>query len=473
MQPRARLYAVVPLAATVIVLLALGLGIFLFQHLKDRYISTAGDNLAFVAAQMADKLDLMLVDRYGDIQVLARSLQPLDVADIADSLYAVQSAYPLYSWIAVTDEKGQIVAATDRASIGQTLGDTASFQTIRKRGGMYLEDLTASRGNSEATVALSARVLSSKGDFRGIVTTWIRLHSLAEVLERTAHAYETSVASGKVEYQIVAKNGKPIFESAPSSKGHAKVLAIPSVLLSETGQSGYVEEQSVTRHASVITGYAHTRSHDELPSLQWNVLVRVDRSDVLAPLSTLAWKLALLVTIVLPLLYFLLTTTVQLRRDWIKTNERNDWLFALLRSIGQAVIAVDLNEGVTFMNSLAESLTGWKQAEAKGRRLKEVFALVDESTRQPLQDPIGRVLHEGRAITLGGRALLIAKDGTEKAILQVGAPIRTPDGNILGIGLVFREVRSSRPAPEAAREERFKDLLDESQEVVHPTQSQT
>jgi PAS domain S-box-containing protein len=471
MQPRARLYAVVPLAATVIVLLALGLGIFLFQHVKDRYLSTAGDNLAFVAAQMADKLDLMLVDRFGDIQVLARSLQPLDVADIADSLYSVKSAYPLYSWIAVTDEKGQIVAATDRASVGQDLGNTTSFQTIRKRGGMYLEDLTASQGNAEATVALSARVLSSKGDFRGIVTIRVRLHSLTEVLERTAHAYETSLASGKIEYQIVDGNGEPIFESA-SSKGHAKVLAIPSVLLSDTGQSGYIEEQSVVRHASVITGYAHTRSHDELPSLQWNVLARVDRSDVLAPISTLAWKLALLGAIVLPLLYFLLTTTVQLRRDWIKTNERNDWLFALLRSIGQAVIAVDLNGGVTFMNSLAESLTGWKQAEAKGRRLKDIFALVDESTRQPLHDPIGRVLHEGRAITLGGRALLIAKDGTEKAILQVGAPIRNPDGNVLGIGLVFREVPWGRPAPEEAREERLKDLLGESQEVAHPTQSQ-
>ena len=89
------------------------------------------------------------------------------------------------------------------------------------------------------------------------------------------------------------------------------------------------------------------------------------------------------------------------------------------------------------------------------------------------QDPIGRVLHEGRAITLGGRALLIATDGTEKALLQVGAPIRNPDGKVLGIGLVFREVPSSRPAPEEAREERFKDLLGECQEVAHPTQSQT
>ena len=112
-------------------------------------------------------------------------------------------------------------------------------------------------------------------------------------------------------------------------------------------------------------------------------------------------------------------------------------------------------------------------AHAKGRRLKEVFALVDESTRQPLHDPISRVLHEGRAITLGGRALLIARDGTEKAILQVGAPIRNLDGHVLGIALVFREVPCLRAAPEEAPEQRLEDLLDTCGQVAHPTQSQT
>lgn len=473
MQHRARVYAAVPFVATLIVLMALGLGILLSQHLKERYISTAGESLAYVAAQMADKLDLMLLSRYGDLQVLSRSLAPLDAPDMTDLLYSVKSGYPLYSWIAVTDEKGQIVAATDRTSIGQDRGDTVAFKTIRKQGGMHLEYIEVSPDDSEATIGLSARVLSSNGDFRGIVTTQIRLQSLTEVLERTAKAYDAPLASGEVEYQIVAGNGALIFESVPASKGHGKVLAIPSVLLSNAGQSGYVEEQSEARHEWVITGYAHTRTHDELPALHWNVLARLNRSDVLAPISSLAWKLAVLGAIVLPLLYFLLTTTVQLRRDWIKTNEKNNWLSALLRSIGQGVIAVDPNGGVSFMNSLAESLTGWKQEEAKGRRLKEVFALVDESTRQPLPDPISRVLHEGRAVTLGGRALLISKDGTEKAIFQVGSPIRSPDGRVLGIALVFREAPLVREAREEAPAQRFEEFLDTCPEVVHPTPSQT
>jgi PAS domain S-box-containing protein len=379
----------------------------------------------------------------------------------------------LYSWIAVTDEKGRIVAATDRSSVGQDRGDTAAFKTIRKHGGMYLEDLDASHDDSEATIALSARVLSSKGDFRGVVTARIRLRSLTEVLDRTAQAYNIPLASGQIEYQIVAGNGELIFESVPASKGHVKVLAIPSVLLSNSGRSGYIEEQSIARHEWVITGYAHTRTQDELPALQWNVLARLNRSDVLAPISTLAWKLAGLGAIVLPLLYFFLTKTIQLRRDWMKTNEKNDWLLGLLRSVGQAIIAVDLNGGLSFMNSLAESLTGWKQEAAKGRRLKEVFALLDESTRQPLQDPISRVLHEGRAITLGGRALLIARDGTEKAILQVGAPICNPDGHVLGVALIFREVPSVGAAAKEAPEQRFEDLLDACQEIAKPTQTPT
>jgi PAS domain S-box-containing protein len=472
MQPRQRLYTFVPWATTFVIILALGLGIFLYQYLKERYISAAGENLALLAAEMTDKLDLMLLERYGDIQVLARALQPLDAADMASSLYSMQFAYPLYSWIAVTDETGRIVAATDRTSLGEDRADTASFKITRKRGGIYLEDVHPAGPQSEPSIALTARVLSPQGDFRGVVTTRIRLQSFTEVLERTAQAYETRLRSGKLEHQIVAGNGVVIFASGAPTK--PRVLATPSVLLSASGQSGYIEEQSVARHASVITGYAHTRSQEEFPTLQWSVLVRMDRSDVLAPVAALRWKLALLAAVVLPLVWFVLATTVRLRRDWMKTSEKNEWLSALLRSLGQGVIAVDPNGSLSFMNSLAESLTGWKIDEAKGRRLKDIFVLVDESTRQPLQDPIGRVLHEGRAITLGGPALLIAKDGTEKAVVPVGAPIKNPDGNVLGIALIFREVLSARRQQEGQAHESFEELsrslLDKCQEITNPTQ---
>ena len=432
----------IPLVLTVAMLLALAFGVILFQYIKGRYLSTAGESLTLLAREMTDKADLMVFDHYGDIQALARLLQSLRIEDMAALLDSVKSVHPLYSEIAVTDATGRVVVATDRALVGEDRGHTKSFETIRKHGGIYVDDVQRRRDDAPVTIAFSARIPGSEGDFRGIVTTQIPLQPLTEVLERTAKAFQTQLLSGPIEYQLLAQSGEVLFYSGPASKSRvtATTLAIPSILLSASGQSGYVEEQSVSRHAEVLTAYARTRSYDEFPALQWTILARADRSVILAPIAALPWQLALTGAIVLVLTGILLFAIARLQRKSAKADERNDWLAALLRSVGQGVIAVDMNGSVSFMNAMAESSTGWKESQAQGRRLKEIFSLLDESTRQPLQDPIGRVLHEGRAVTLGGPALLIAKNGIEKTILHVGAPVRHPDGTILGIALIFREV---------------------------------
>ncbi len=451
----------IPLVMTVAMLLALAFGVMLFQHIKGRYLSTAGESLQLLAQEMTDKVDLMVFDRYGDIQVLARLLQSLRIEDMAGLLDSVKSVDPLYSGIAVTDATGRVVAATDQTIVGEDRGHTKSFEAIRKRGGIYVDDVQHERAEGAATIDFSTRLVGPEGNFRGIVTMQIPLQPLTKVLERTAKAFQRQLVLGPIEYQLLAQSGEVLFYSGPPSKNriNARELGVPSVLLSASGQSGYVEEQSVSRHAQVLTAYARTRSHDEFPTHQWTILARADRSVVLAPLSTLAWQMALTGAIVLVSAGILLTAMARLRRESVKADERNDWLAALLRSLGQGVIAVDTNGSVSFMNAMAESSTGWKGSQAKGRRLKEIFSLLDESTRQPLQDPIGRVLHEGRAIMLGGPALLIAKNGMEKTILHVGAPIRHTDGTVLGIALIFREVVTGRQALEEQPEEKVESLL--------------
>jgi hypothetical protein len=117
---------------------------------------------------------------------------------------------------------------------------------------------------------------------------------------------------------------------------------------------------------------------------------------------------------------------------------------------------------------MAESSTGWKESQAKGRRLKDIFSLLDESTRQPLQDPIGRVLHEGRTVTPGGPALLIGKNGIERTIVHVGAPIRHADGAVVGVALIFREVGPGRRALEEQPEEKVESHLDKREELMNP-----
>ncbi|MBW1946800.1 MAG: response regulator [Deltaproteobacteria bacterium] len=129
-----------------------------------------------------------------------------------------------------------------------------------------------------------------------------------------------------------------------------------------------------------------------------------------------------------------------------KLKENEQLLATTLRSIGDAVITTDVNGSVTFMNPVAESLTGWRQKDAVRRPLKDVFNIIDEHTGEQIEDPVTRVLRDGVAVGLANNTVLIAKDGTKRSIDDSGAPIKDCKGNIMGVVLVFRDITEKRRA---------------------------
>ena len=127
-----------------------------------------------------------------------------------------------------------------------------------------------------------------------------------------------------------------------------------------------------------------------------------------------------------------------------KEREQSEQLRVTLASIGDAVIATDTEGRVTFMNQVAESLTGWKDAEAGGRPLAEVFHIVNEQTRQQTDNPALRAIKEGIIFGLANHTVLIAKGGTERPIDDSGAPIKDAQGKALGAVLIFRDITVRR-----------------------------
>ncbi len=121
-----------------------------------------------------------------------------------------------------------------------------------------------------------------------------------------------------------------------------------------------------------------------------------------------------------------------------------EWLDRTLQSIGDAVIATDAHGKIVFLNPVAERLTGWTSADARGRSSGEVFRIVNEHTRAPVESPIDRVLRRGTVVGLANNTLLIAADGAERPIDDSGAPIVGSDGTIRGVVLVFRDVSDRR-----------------------------
>jgi len=124
--------------------------------------------------------------------------------------------------------------------------------------------------------------------------------------------------------------------------------------------------------------------------------------------------------------------------------EREDqariWFSTTLRSIGDAVIATDAGGHVTFMNPVAEALTGYSESETLNRPLDDIFRIVSEVTRATVESPVTKVLREGTIVGLANHTVLVAKNGTEIPIDDSGAPIRNDAGQILGVVMVFRDV---------------------------------
>lgn len=131
---------------------------------------------------------------------------------------------------------------------------------------------------------------------------------------------------------------------------------------------------------------------------------------------------------------------------------QQEWFRVALSSIGDAVIATDADGRVTFLNPVAQSLTGWTEDEAEGAPLEEVFQIVNEETRQPAENPVTNALRENTVVGLANHTLLIRKNGEELAIADSAAPIRNAAGETVGVVLVFRDVTEKRRAEIAVRD---------------------
>jgi PAS domain S-box-containing protein len=136
--------------------------------------------------------------------------------------------------------------------------------------------------------------------------------------------------------------------------------------------------------------------------------------------------------------------------EW-SARESEQRLRITLESIGDAVIATDVVGRVTYMNPVAEALTGWRRADAQELPLDQVFRIVNEFSRDIVESPVSKVMREGGVVGLANHTLLIARDGSERPIDDSGAPIRDGDGGLMGVALVFRDV-TARRLSEQARE---------------------
>ncbi|HEX7174636.1 MAG TPA: PAS domain S-box protein [Pyrinomonadaceae bacterium] len=165
---------------------------------------------------------------------------------------------------------------------------------------------------------------------------------------------------------------------------------------------------------------------------------------------------------------FIAHVTSRSVRSEAAAQKSGEELATTLRSIGDAVITTDDAGRVTFMNPVAERVTGWTGAEARGRDLMEVFRIVGEGTREPVENPATRVLREGAVVGLANHTVVVARDGRETPIDDSAAPIRDRAGKVVGVVLVFHDVTERRQAEANIRksEERLRAVAETAADAI-------
>jgi PAS domain S-box-containing protein len=145
------------------------------------------------------------------------------------------------------------------------------------------------------------------------------------------------------------------------------------------------------------------------------------------------------------LLYIFLVLVISgLKKIQSRLSQQRELLQVTLSSIGDAVIATDIDGKINFLNPTAENLTGWALDDARDRPLDEVFKIINEVTRETVEGPFETIRREGQTVGMANHTILISKDGTEKPIDDSGAPIRNADGRVVGAIIVFHDVSERR-----------------------------
>lgn len=185
---------------------------------------------------------------------------------------------------------------------------------------------------------------------------------------------------------------------------------------------------------------------DFIPETRWFMVTKVDKEELLRPLYFKSFVIIMISTLsILIIALSIITIYSRKQRNIFRSLYSTQQEFkTTLYSIGDAVITTDNLGRILHLNKVAENLTGWTESEAQGLDLESVFKIINEDTREIVENPVTKVLSEGISVNLANHTILISKNGTETPIADSGAPIKTNEDEIVGVVLVFRDQSEER-----------------------------
>lgn len=222
----------------------------------------------------------------------------------------------------------------------------------------------------------------------------------------------------------------------------------------------------------------------KIPGTDWLIISEIDKDEIY---KDIIYRIEAMIVIALITMTAMLLGYLFLKKSKQSKQFENKFLKekelveiqkefkTTLYSIGDAVITSDSNGRIKYMNTVAETLTGWKESEATGLPLEKVFIIINETTREKIDNPVQKVMKQGTIVSLANHTLLISRQGKEIPIADSGAPIKDLNGNIIGVVLVFRDQTEERAKEKAILEsnDKFSKIFNSSSESISLTQMST
>ena len=376
---------------TMVTLFCLGWALYTIQQ---RLIQSSGHSLVQAATDAASKLDMMILERSGDIQLLSAApiAQGQNPETLTPYLHQLLRAYPAYRWIGVTDSQGRIVAATTPSNTSLDQSQRPWFQLARNLTGVRILDAqTSEESDVTSAITVIAPLHSPNGRFLGAIKAVVGIPSLITILDDTMQVLKDIewTEESHLEYQLLNENGDLLADSALPQDGHLnlKQLGLSSAALVGIHARGFVEETHLRRSTSVITAYAQLTIPHADPILRWGILIRVDRDSILAPIRSFLWKLSYLsLLLLLPLVGLVL---------WMIKARHEEWSSAKRESQRASDAESDLTKRTEALHAL-------------------VVATQTLSAQQDLDGLLQQLLNIARAITSARYAALAISSNDQR-----------------------------------------------------------
>ena len=445
---------------------ALGAGLFLLNNVERHLLVVAGQELMAAAGEVSDEVDQLLYERSHDVQMMANTLR-LRVHDhgyMAEHLEWMQTVYaPSYLWLGVVDHEGLMIASTDSALIGRDFSQSSWFHAARSQRKSIVDDVGGQQDDSGAArVAFSVPLFDDQRRFQGVLTSHMASSAVEAIAAGAARILEQrSKFPGSVEYKVLFQTGEVFVDSHPigQEKLNLRSKNVPSVMAGLEARSGFVEERHEQRSELVVTGYAVTGGRADFPGFHWTVLMRMDRSTVIASIRSMLLEMAAIgVVACLPLVALLIWTMVRLRGEIRQAQQESAWArvaemallqsqernLAIIETALDGVITIDSAGIITDWNTQATTILGWTRAEALGRQLLET--VIPARDREAYTQGLREYFKTGAGPILNRRIEIMAqhKDGYDFPVELSVSPARIGESYIFSA--FVRDIRDRRRA---------------------------